>query len=124
MQRFPRTLIIVASFVILEHPEDHFIRWVWLNDANLDYLVGKHVPLFLVALLVFLLLFLHYTFLLLSGQWLQAISHLKFFSWVNSARVKPFMDSYHAPYKAKHSYWAGLLLVLCFALLHACNYRP
>ena len=27
------------------------------------------------------------------------------------------MDSYHAPYKAKHRYWPGLLLVLRFALL-------
>ena len=27
------------------------------------------------------------------------------------------MDSYHAPYKAKHHYWPGLLLVLRFSLL-------
>ena len=27
------------------------------------------------------------------------------------------MDSYHAPYKAKHRYWPGLLLVLRFVLL-------
>ena len=45
-----------------------------------DYLDGKHVPLFLVAMLVFFLLFLPYTLLLLFGQWLQAISHLKLFS--------------------------------------------
>jgi len=70
--KIPRTLIIVASFVILEHPEDHFIRWMWLNDANLDYLGGKHIPLFLVALLVFLLIFLPHTFLLLFGQWLHS----------------------------------------------------
>ena len=42
------------------------------------------------------------------GQWLQAISDLRLFSWVNSARLKASMDSYHAPYKAKHC--------LCFAL--------
>ena len=90
---------------------------VWLHDANIDYLVGKHIPLFLVAVLVFLFLFLPYTLLLLCGQWLQAISHLRLFSWVDSARLKPFMDSYHAPYKPKHRYWPGLLLVLCFALL-------
>ena len=58
-----------------------------------------------------------YTLLLLFGQWLQAISHLKLFSWVNSARLKPFMDAYHAPYKAKHHYWPGLLLVFRFVLL-------
>ena len=82
-----------------------------------DYLVGKHIPLFLVSVAVFLFLFLPYTLLLLFGQWLQAISHLRLFSWVNSARLKPFMDSYHAPYKAKHRYWPGLLLVLRFVLL-------
>ena len=27
------------------------------------------------------------------------------------------MDTYHAPYKAKHRYWPGLLLVLRFVLL-------
>ena len=69
---------------------------VWLYDANVDYLSGKHIPLFLVAVLVFLFLFLPYTLLLLFGQWLQAISHLRLFSWINNARLKPFMDSYHA----------------------------
>jgi len=89
---------------------------VWLYDASIDFLSGKHIPLFLVAVLVFLFLFLPYTLLLLLGQCLQAISHLKLFSWVNSARLKPFIDSYHAPYKAKHRYWPGLLLLLRFAL--------
>ena len=70
-----------------------------------------------VAVLFFLLLFLPYTLLLLFGQWLQAMSHLRLFSWVNSTRLKAFMDSYHAPYKAKHRYWPGLLLVLRFVIL-------
>ena len=26
--------------------------------------------------------------------------------------LKPFMDSCHAPYKAKHHYWPGLLLAI------------
>ena len=90
---------------------------VWLYDANIDYLIGKHIPLFLVAVFIFLFLFLPYTLLLLFSQWLQAISHLKLFSWVNSARLKPFVDAYHAPYKAKYRYWPGLLLVLRFVLL-------
>ena len=53
--------------------------------------------------------------MLLFGQWLQAKSHLRFFSWVN--RLKPFIDSYHASFKAKHRYWPGLLLVLRCVLL-------
>ena len=110
-----RTLITVLYITYLEYPT--YNRRVWLYDANIDYLSGKHIPLFLVAVVVFLFLFLPYTILLLFGQWLQAISHLKLFSWVNSARLKPFMDSYHAPYKAKHRYWPGLLLVLRLVLL-------
>ena len=123
-----RTLIAAINFTYLEYPTNSSTVWlydeyptynksVWLFDANIDYLSDKHIPLFIVAVLVFLFLFLPYTFLLLFGQWLQAISHLRFFSWVN--RLKPLMDSYHAPYKAKHRYWPGLLLVLRFVLLLA-----
>ena len=104
----------------LEYPT--YNRGVWLYDANIDYLSGKHIPLFIMAVLVFLFLFLPYTLLLLFGQWLQAISHLRLFSWVN--RLKPFMDSYHAPYKAKHRYWPGLLLVLRFVLLLVFAFNP
>ena len=110
-----RTLIAVFYVTYLEYST--YNRRVWLYDANIDYLSGKHTWLFLVALLVLLFLFLPYTLLLVFGQWLQAVSHLRLFSWVNSARLKPFMDSYHAPYKAKHRYWPGLLLVLRFVLL-------
>ena len=110
-----RNSIAVIYVTYLEYPT--YKRWVWLYDANIDYLSGKHIPLFIVTVLVFLFLFLPYTLLLLFGQWLQAISHLRLFSWVNSARLKPFMDAYHAPYKAKHRYWPGLLLVFRFVLL-------
>ena len=119
-----RTLISVVSFTNLEYTDSHYIRRAWLYDANVDYIIGKHIPVFLVALLAFFL-FLLYTLLLFFGQWLQAISHLRLFAWVNSARLKPFMDSYHAPYKPKHRYWPGLLLVLRFLLLlvFALNYQ-
>jgi len=118
-----RTFITAVSFIDL-HYQYHYNKRVWLYDANVEYLVGKHIPLFLVAVLVVLFFFLPYTLLLLFGQWLQAISHLRLFSWVNSARLKPFMDSYHAPYKPKHRYWPGLLLVLRSILLLAFALNP
>ena len=96
--KFLRTLIAATSFATLDYPHN-FIKSVWLYDANVDCIISKHISLFLVAMLVFLFLFLPYTLLLVFGQWLQGMSHLRFFSWVNSARLKPFMDSYHAPYK-------------------------
>ena len=109
-----RTLITVLYVTYLEYP--NYNRRVWLYDANIDYLSGKHIPLFVTAVLLFIFLFLPYTLLLFFGQWLQAISHLRLFLWINSARLKPFLDAYHAPYKAKHRYWPGLLLVLRFVL--------
>ena len=111
-----RTFTTVISYTFLEYSDQDRNKCVWLYDANIDYLGSKHIPLFIVAVLVFLFLFLPYTLLLLFGQWLQAVSHLRLFSWVNSARLKAFMDSYHAPYKAKHRYWPGLLLVFRFVL--------
>ena len=112
----------VMYITYLEYPT--YNRRVWLYDANIDYLSGKHIPLFIVAVLFFIFLFLPYTLLLLFGQWLQALSHLKLFSWVTSARLKPFMDSYHAPYKPKHRYWSGLLLVLRFVFLLVFDTSP
>ena len=66
-----RTLITVLHATYLEYPT--YKKRVWAYDANVEYLSTKHIPLFIVAVLVFLFLFLPYTFLLLFGQWLQAI---------------------------------------------------
>ena len=117
------TLIAVVSITYLEYPM-YYNRRVWLYDANIDYLRGKHIPLFLVAMIVFFFLFLPYTLLLVFGQWLQAMSHLRLFSWAKNARLKPFLDSYHGPYKSKHRYWPGLLLVLRFVLLLVFAFNP
>ena len=42
---------------------------------------------------------------------------------VSNARLKSFMDSYHAPYKAKHRYWPRLLLMLGLILLLVCGFQ-
>ena len=105
-----RTIIAVFSFTNLEYPDGAEVA-VWLYDGNVRYLKGKHIPLFLTALLVLLLLFLPYTLLLLFGQWIQTHSEKRIFSWISDYRVKPFLDAYHAPYRNEYRYWPGLLLV-------------
>ena len=45
--------------------------------------------------------------------------HLFLLSWVRNPRLKAFLDTYHAPYKPKHQYWTGLLLLLHCALFLA-----
>jgi hypothetical protein len=104
-----RIIITVFSSTQLVYP-DGYIRWVWLYDGNVDYLRGKHIGLFVAALLLLLLVSIPYTVSLLCIQWLQKISHYKLLFWV--AKLQPLFDAYTGPYKIKHRYWTGLLLLV------------
>ena len=106
-----RTIIAAMFFAFLDYPNGVQVA-VWLHDGNIKYLHGKHIVLFLVALLILLILFLPYTLLLTVGQWLQAKSNRRLFHWINNPRIKPFLDAYHAPYKDQHRYWTGIMLYL------------
>ena len=91
---------------------------VWTHDGNVKYLSGKHIPLFIVALLFLLLLFLPYTLLLTFGQCLRTMSRRKGLRWLRSTVFISIMDAYHAPFNRKHRYWTGLLLLIrCFLLV-------
>ena len=111
------TVIAALSYTLLEYPNNSQIA-VWLYDGNITYLSGKHIPLFLVALVCLMVLFLPYTIFLILGQWLRTMSRWKIASWANNHRVLPFLEAYHAPYASKHRYWTGLmLLVRCILFL-------
>ena len=101
-----RSIIIIFSFTTIEHPDNHTDR-VWSYDGNITYLVSKHIPLFVFALAIVLLLWLPYTAVLLSAQWLRTQTHRKGLRW-----LKPFLDAYYGPFKDKHHYWVGVLLVV------------
>ncbi len=114
-----RTIIEAFSSATLEYSEGES-RLVWLNDGNVPFLDtsdGRHLGLFLASLLVLLALFTPYTLILLTSQWLQIKSHWKVLSWLNKPQLRSFLDAYHAPYKPRHRYWTGLLLLVRFALL-------
>ena len=107
-----RTIIAALSLTILHYPHKNVV--VWIHDANVS--LAKYVPLVLAALIFLLFLFLPYTVLLLLGQWLQAKSYLPALNWVRNPKLKAILDTYHAPYKRKHRFWTGLLLLLRCAL--------
>ena len=110
-----RTIITIFYAAFLEYP-DGTQEMVWLVDGNIRYLHGRHIPLFVFALAVLIILFLPYTLLLLFGQWLQAKSEFKVLSWMNNPWVKYFLDAYYGPYKPHHRYWTGFLLLIRCAL--------
>ena len=116
--KFLRTIIASFAYTLLEYPNNSNIA-VWLYDGNIRYLSNKHIPLFTVALVCLIVLFLPYTLFLIFSQWLRSKSgQWKIFHWTNHHRVVPFLDAYHAPYTDKHRYWTGLmLLVRCILFL-------
>ena len=109
-----RLVIDVVSFTTLTYPDGH-TKTVWLYDGNIDYLKGKHIPLFIATLLLLVLISVPYTISLVSIQWLLKISHYRVMFWVR--KMKPFFDAYTGPYRANHRYWTGLLLLVRTVLL-------
>ena len=108
-----KIIIEVYSSVKLDYPRKRTFT-VWLKDANVPYLQSEHLALFVVTSLVFVFLFLPYTLLLLLGHKLYRFSGRKHLRWLN--KLKPLLDSYHAPYKTHTRYWTGFLLLVRCAL--------
>ena len=106
-----RTIIAAFSFRYLRYPDGY--ASVWAYDGNIEYISGKHTPLFIIALLSLIFLFLPFTLLLFLGQWLQMLQakiKWRILSWINKPTLRTFLDAYHAPYASSHRYWTGLLL--------------
>ena len=109
-----RLIVSVFSFAIITYP-DGYTKKVWLYDGNLEYMRGKHIPLFMVTLLFLALLSVPYTLTVLSIQWLFKLSRYRVLFWVH--QLKPLLDAYTGPYRLSHRYWTGLLLIVRVLLL-------
>ena len=103
-----RKAILILSYGDLSYP-DGTVKRVWLADASIDYLRGRHITLFIVAVFI-LIIGITYTCILFTWQWLLYYEDKPVLLWVRSAKLKHFIEPYHAPYKFKHRYWTGLLL--------------
>ena len=119
-----KTIITIIDFIEVlsgdaDNTSDELVpRKVWTQDGNVDYLSGKHIPLFIAALLFLVVLFLPYTLLLTFGQCLRSLPRRKGLRWFHSTAFISIMDAYHAPYNRKHRYWTGaLLFVRCILLV-------
>ena len=97
------------SFAALTYP-DGYRDVLWLPDGTVSYLAGKHIVLFIAALLI-LAFCIAYSFLLLCWQLVLHIPNWKIFKCIKSPTFNLFMEAYHVPYTPKHRYWTGLLLL-------------
>ena len=108
------TVITALSFSFLEVSDNSKVA-VWSFDGDIEYLRGKHIPLFVVALIVLLFLWLPYTALLLFEQCIQKIGNYWIRKWM--LKLKLFLDAYFGPFRGEHHYWVGVLLVARVVLL-------
>ena len=114
--KLQRTVITAFSFTYLHnYHKDGTSLAVWLYDGNVPFLQGKHIALFLMALVVTVFFILPFTLLLLFAPCIQASNHF-LFKWVKM-KLLPLLDAYQAPYKDKFRYWTGLMLVVRSILL-------
>ena len=98
------------SVSILTYP-DGFSKALWFPDATVPYLQGKHIPLFIAAILI-LLIGLIYTAVLFLWQWHFCFPRWKIFTLcLRNQKLQFFIETYHAPFTPKYRYWTGLLLI-------------
>ncbi len=99
-------VITVLQFGTLKIEGGHK-ETVWMYNGHVSYLTGGHIILFVVAVL-FLISSITYAFLVFFSPWLLALSK----PMCLTKYMKPVIDAYHGPYKDKHRYWTGLMLLV------------
>ena len=114
-----RTIIaclqLVTYFSYSDSNKDASKTIVWALDGSLLYGHYPHIFLLLAAIVCFILLWVPYTLLLLSMQWLRRVDHHGPLKLI--AKYKPVYDAYFAPLNDKHHYWFGMLLLVQGILL-------
>ena len=104
-----------ATIVTIPESGETSTDIVWMLDGSIKYLHGKHIPLFVVAILILVLLWFPFTMILLFWQLLQKLSHYRIVHWIVVKKM-PFFENYFCPLKGEHRYWIGVLL-LCRSII-------
>ena len=103
-----RATITALSYTSIHYSHSIQVS-VWLPDANVRYLQRKHIPLFITAV-VFWVLVSGFILVLTFIQCLQKKSDSLPLLWVN--KLKPLFDAYTGPYKDRYRFWPGFSLLL------------
>ena len=109
-----RTVISILNYTTLFQNVTSFsdcISAVWYYDATEPYLSGRHLALFIIALVALVGLFLPYILLLLLFPLWELCRSKCTFGTSLYLRLKPFFDAYAGPHTDRFRIWPGLLLV-------------
>ena len=104
-----RTVIAGGFFTNVRSYDGSINISVWLLDANIHYLHGKHIILYVVTCIVGVVALL-YAIILTFIQCLRRAPNGRVCGWVQ--RLKPLMDAYTGPFKDRYHFWTGFLLLV------------
>ena len=115
-----RVVVTVLSYTILKYT-DGSVEKVWLYDGNIRFLEGKHAPLFVASLMILIILVFFYSPTCYHSMASKGLILSPILCWVH--RLMPLFDAYTGPYKFKHRYWTGILLLVrvAFILIFSLN---
>ena len=108
-----RTVIDVLTYSTVHLPAGDM--YVWFYDGNVEYLHGKHIIIFVAAMVTCVLFLLPYTFALTFIPIIEKYSeHNRLFNYLHkkSNQIKPMNDAHYAPYKGEWRWWLGARLWL------------
>ena len=115
-----RTVIDIFTYSTVHLPSGDM--YVWFYDGNVEYLHGKHVILFVAAMVTCTLFLLPYTLALTFIPIIERYSeHNRLFNYLHKKanQIKPMNDAHYAPYKGEWRWWLGArlwLLVVMYSL--------
>ena len=89
------------------------IPFMWSEDETIDCFTGKHIPMLIVSLLMFIVATLYAVSLLLF-QCLQRGSNWRVLRWVN--KLRPFFDANTGSCRDQYRFWPGLLHLIRFCV--------
>lgn len=104
-----RSTITMLSVAKLEYTNRSSTISVWRIEGNVPYLGGKHIALFVMALIILLVGF-PFTVILFCWQWIVRYSNTKYASFMFHSRLEQVILTYSRPYHTDHRYWTGMLL--------------
>ena len=106
------------SFVRVKYiyPDSDSEKYLWILDANILYLEGKHIGIFYVGIVIYFLSFM-YSFYLMFGRHLFKRCRCSCIIGYNWIFLQQLLVYYHAPFANKFQFWTGFLLLI-WIILH------
>lgn len=113
------TKLLLAILFALSYTQLHLIDSrksypLWSADANIRYVVSKHVTIFLMSIFMIFAYILPFTSFIALGPILISKSNYKVLRWIH--KLKPFLDAFYGPYTKIYRYWPGILLIMRLVL--------